>query len=115
MNENRKSIRVDLRSECIINYNGKRLDGNILDISISGIGLECKEDINTNELIYLESKINDKNIIIRGQVVFSYKLSNSQYRFGIKFTKVEDKSLDIIDEYIKKEIIKYLSESKIKI
>ncbi len=103
--ENRKFVRVD--AKLIIWYQtleedeisfGKPLSKNV---SAGGILLELDDNLHVNTNLAIKFKIpnHEKDLHIKGKVVWSKKLDSGKTDVGIEFVAITDEDRKIIDEY----------------
>lgn len=114
MLESRKNIRVGinikykgfLKDDCVI-------EGKLDDISASGLGFWSENKLDMNEEIKMEFKIEKKTICVDGTIIFGYEEKEDRFRYGIKFTNLNEQNSNLINRYIKKEIVLFLAQSEI--
>ena len=112
MKEYRKNIRVDLKCDVNVKTNNDDFKGILEDISVCGIGFWSENKINQDEDVEVKFKVNEDEVKIKGKCVFRYKKDN-MYRYGVKFMDIESKYTLIINRYIRKEIVLFLSQSEV--
>lgn len=112
--EQRNFFRVNVNIEAIVGV-GPRSGGPIKrypvvlnDLSLNGTLMVCKAIIAQRSKIELAFEIDQKEIILDGQVVRCKLQSDDQYGYGIRFIDVDDQSANLICQYLfkkQKEII----------
>jgi len=112
--EQRNFFRVNVNIEAIVGVGPrgggpiKRYPVVINDLSLNGTLMVCKAIIAQRSKIELTFEIDQKEIILDGQVVRCKLQTDNLYGYGIRFIDVDDQSANLICQYLfkkQKEII----------
>lgn len=102
--EKRKYIRFSVILDAICRFGGARHKLQVNNVSKEGIGLVTREEIKEGQNIEMEMKIPGDNIpvIFEGEVAWTKTpgYDSSQYRSGVKFTKISNEDRSRMQEYI---------------
>lgn len=74
--------------------------GRTLDVSESGILLETHFPLELQNRLSLTIGLEDDLVEMKGKVVYCNEGEESAYKIGIEFYEVDDKSLQVLKQYI---------------
>lgn len=99
LKERRRAVRIPLLADAQILSNSNRMTATILDVSIHGIGFECKDKLQMNEvykiMFSIENNVNHFMVMIKNM-----QQSEVGYRIGGLFIDATEKDLFYIRRYI---------------
>lgn len=99
LKERRRAVRIPLHTNALLVSSSNRIEATILDVSIHGIGFECKNQLQMNEvykmIFNIEGKVNHFMVMIKNM-----QESGDIYRIGGIFINATEKDLFYIRRYI---------------
>jgi len=102
----RKHERVDtlnLLSYVVLDSDGKEWEqgmGRTLNISETGLQLETREPIQTNNILQISIGIEDELVEIKGKVIYTNRGDAGMFETGIEFRQVKQDALAVLNKYI---------------
>ncbi len=79
-----------------------------IDISGGGIRIKVKESLNLGQLVMLNTKINNEDILALGKIVRDETQNKNEYVYGVKFQFIDDKVRENIIQFIFKNMRKLM-------
>ncbi|WP_346937702.1 PilZ domain-containing protein [uncultured Clostridium sp.] len=75
-------------------------EGQTLDLSGGGIRIKVKESLNLGQLVMLNTKINDEDILALGKIVRDENQNKNEHIYGVKFKYIDAKVREGIIQFI---------------
>lgn len=109
LKERRKAVRIPFQADAQIHAHSNQWIAAILDISIHGMGFECRDMLQINEMykiiFTIENKVNLFTVMIK-----NVQPINDGYRIGGLFVEATEKDLFYIRRFILKQQLHKLAE-----
>jgi len=75
-------------------------EGQTLDLSGGGIRIKVKESLNLGQLVMLNTKINNEDILALGKIVRDESQNKNEHIYGVKFKYIDAKVRESIIQFI---------------
>ncbi|MEW8992978.1 flagellar brake protein [Clostridium sp.] len=75
-------------------------EGQTLDLSGGGIRIKVKEGLNLGQLVMLNTKINNEDILALGKIVRDESQNKNEHIYGVKFKYIDAKVRESIIQFI---------------
>ncbi|WP_346913537.1 PilZ domain-containing protein [Clostridium sp.] len=75
-------------------------EGQTLDLSGGGIRIKVKESLNLGQLVMLNTKINNEDILALGKIVRDENQNKNEHIYGVKFKYIDAKIRESIIQFI---------------
>jgi len=75
-------------------------EGQTLDLSGGGIRIKIKESLNLGQLVMLNTKINNQDVLALGKIVRDESQNKNEHIYGVKFKYIDAKVRESIIQFI---------------